>query len=150
MEQLRGIHLPPEPSLWPPAPGWWLLALLAAVALWRLLSVSRRILARRRRRRSALRALTRIQSRVDHESPCVLCADVSVLLREIAATHFAGDDVAALTGEAWVQFLERSVGGDADFTRVRRALLEAPYRRGGDADVHTLVSTARVWVGSVM
>jgi len=35
LQQLRDIHLPPEPSWWPPAPGWWLLVLalltLAAV-----------------------------------------------------------------------------------------------------------------------
>lgn len=37
---LKDIHLPTDPSWWPPAPGWWLLSviilLLAAVAVWRL------------------------------------------------------------------------------------------------------------------
>ncbi|HMM26605.1 MAG TPA: DUF4381 domain-containing protein, partial [Pseudoxanthomonas mexicana] len=37
---LRDVHVPPAPSLWPPAPGWWLLAgvvvlMLLGIAAWR-------------------------------------------------------------------------------------------------------------------
>lgn len=33
LQQLRDIHLPPDPSWWPPAPGWWLIALLVVAGL---------------------------------------------------------------------------------------------------------------------
>ena len=39
LQHLRDIHLPAEPSWWPPAPGWWLLLvvlLIGAHTLWRL------------------------------------------------------------------------------------------------------------------
>ncbi len=48
LEQLRDIHLPADPSWWPPAPGWWLLALVAIAGLVYLVHLGR--LAWRRRR----------------------------------------------------------------------------------------------------
>jgi len=35
LDMLRDIHLPGEVSAWPPAPGWWILAILSiAFILW--------------------------------------------------------------------------------------------------------------------
>ena len=33
LQQLRDVHLPPDPSWWPPAPGWWILAAVIAVII---------------------------------------------------------------------------------------------------------------------
>ena len=33
LEQLKDVHLPPPISWWPPAPGWWLVAVLILVSL---------------------------------------------------------------------------------------------------------------------
>ena len=46
LDQLRDIHLPTAPTLWPPAPGWWLTAALLVTGL---VLLSRYLLARRRR-----------------------------------------------------------------------------------------------------
>jgi len=51
LDQLRGMHLPAAPGVWPPAPGWWFIAALLmavlGVMLWRW-HRSRRINAYRR------------------------------------------------------------------------------------------------------
>lgn len=150
MNELRGIHLPPDPSLWPPAPGWWIVALLAGVILWRALVVARRVLNRARRRRKALAALASIHARVNADPDATLCADLSVLLRRLAIGRFPREQVAALTGQPWLQFLERSCDGDAAFIRAGQALLEAPYRQAVNVDVDTLVRLSGVWIRKVL
>jgi hypothetical protein len=53
LQQLRDIHLPDPPPAWPPAPGWWLVALLLLAGLaW----LAARAIAHERRRRPIRRA----------------------------------------------------------------------------------------------
>jgi hypothetical protein len=48
LQQLKDIHLPPDPTWWPPAPGWWLLALVAAAGLYYAIQFLRQAIERRR------------------------------------------------------------------------------------------------------
>lgn len=142
---LRDIHLPAEPGFWPPAPGWWLFfALLVAWAFW-LGRLGWHRYRQWRRRRRILGELDRLQAR-ELQGPALIAA-VSALLKRVALSRYPRAEVAALTGEAWVAFLDRS-GGDGRFARgAGRVLAEGAYAPGiADIDEQALLTVARDWL----
>ncbi len=143
---LRDIRAPGEPSPWPPAPGWWLLAallVLIAVVVGRRL---RQIRRRARLRRSALAELDRWR---EVGSAPVLAAGVSALLKRAALNRFPNPGVAALTGDAWLDFLDHT-GGEGRFQQgPGRLLAEAPYAPSTALDPKqsaALIDLARAWL----
>lgn len=140
---LRDIHAPPVPELWPPAPGWWLLLVLVLAALgfaswW----FYRRFRAVRRRRRilNELEDLKGISMGAD------LVAEVSALLKRVALARFPRTDVASLTGQGWLDFLDRN-GGAGRFTEgPGRVLAEGPYAPAPAFDAEALLDLAANWI----
>ncbi|WP_295442518.1 DUF4381 domain-containing protein [uncultured Thiodictyon sp.] len=126
---LRDWHLPEPVSWWPPAPGWWLVAGVALVAL--LLAVR---LWRRRRRRGAAVRVALDELRVLRGQlgagldPLGFAAAISVLLRRLALTRFPRERVAGLSGTAWLAFLDATGGGEGFSQGPGRALAQSPYR----------------------
>ncbi|MBF0470943.1 MAG: DUF4381 domain-containing protein [Gammaproteobacteria bacterium] len=125
---LRDIHLPPEISWWPPAPGWWLivsllLLLLGLSLLWR------RYRNRRRLRREALKALREIERRFHQNSDKQqLLSAISTLLRRLAISHEPGSNRAGVIGEAWLRYLDHAAD-DRPFSRgAGEVLATGPYQ----------------------
>jgi len=149
--QLRDIHLPPAPPFWPPAPGWWLLAVLAVVAIGLLAWGIAALLRRRRIRQQGsqlLDALARLGERLERDPSPEGLAHVSVLLRRLALSKFPRQQVAALTGTAWLHFLDES-GGQGRFVNGPGAVLASgPYQRSlpPDFDRAGFIALLRDWV----
>lgn len=129
LSQLRDIHLPAPISWWPPAPGWWMLAALIVAILIGLF-----IWFRRRRRdnwrRSALAELARLRQQYAAQPTAAhtIIAALSVLLRRVAISCFPRAEVAMLSGEKWLAFLDRSMDEGAPFqSEPNRLLAVAPY-----------------------
>lgn len=139
---LRDIHTPAAPPAWPPAPGWWLLGVLLLAALlpgfWRL----RRAWRRRRRRERIIGELERLGG----DCSPALVASVSALLKRAALSCFPHAEVAALTGEDWLAFLDRTGGGGGFSTGAGRVLAEGVYAPRQDCDAPALVALARRWL----
>lgn len=142
---LRPWHLPDPVSWWPPAPGWWLLAALALAALFALAGWLRRRWYRQAPVRRALRELGALDALAARD-PALACRQLSQLLRRVALARFPRGEVAGLTGEAWLAFLDRH-GGDGQFDRgPGRVLIQAPYRAAAPDDLVPLIALARRWI----
>ena len=122
---LRDVHVPVAPSLWPPAPGWWLLSigiLLVVAIVWTL----------HWRKRRRIRGWQRMFDDACRDAPAAAqIAAISELLRRAARRVDARAD--RLQGDDWLRFLDGNIKGE---NRPRgfsagagRVLLDGGYRR---------------------
>ncbi len=142
--RLRDIHLPAEPSWWPPAPGWWVLAALVLVAIvaaawmWRR---HRRVWGRQQQILGELDQLVR-QHR-EEGSPDGLLRDLHQLLRRVARRH--DSQATRQRGEAWRQTLARVPVDTATLERLC-ALDELIYQPPTAHDNEAMVAAVRTWL----
>ena len=117
---LRDVHVPPAPSLWPPAPGWWLVAgavaLAFAITWW----------IRRRRQRRILAWQKLFDDACSNAAPTAQVAAISELLRRAARRVDAKAD--HLQSEEWLRLLDGKKQ-KAFSEGAGRLLLEGGYRR---------------------
>lgn len=153
LSQLADIHLPAGVSLWPPAPGWWLLAMLLLGLLAQLARAQFRNWQRRQRLAHALAELARAGDRwfraaatQRNEAGLQLLQDINSLLKRVALVHFPASDVASLSGQAWLHFLDTHGAAQGFTTGPGRVLGDGEYRRVFEADADALLALARQWI----
>ncbi|HEY0961093.1 MAG TPA: DUF4381 domain-containing protein [Pseudomonadales bacterium] len=151
LSELADIHLPDPVGLWPPAPGWWVLAALAILAL---VLLYRRQIARvflRRRLGSALRELDvayrAFEAGTDRNAAGLqLLQAFNAILKRVALVHFSEPGLPRLSGRAWLRFLDEKVGGNDFAAGVGQALGDGIYRPVFDADAPALHALCRRWI----
>lgn len=145
---LRDIHLPPDPGLWPPAPGWWVLLALLLVLAGALAVLHRRAARRRRPQREALQALAALRRALDEgEAPHRIAAESASLLRRVALGKFARREVAGLAGPAWLEFLGAHGGGPEFATPEAERLVTAPYApRARAEEAQSVIDLCERWI----
>jgi hypothetical protein len=142
---LRDIHLPAPIGWWPPAPGWWLLALallgLATVAWlqWRRGRVRRLALARLQSAVAALR---------QGAQPSACVQEIAATLRRYCMTVAADPaQVAGLVGGSWLGYLDSRWPRAAFASGIGRLLVEAPYAPATRvADAEALAELGIEWL----
>jgi len=145
---IRDLHLPAEIGWWPLAPGWWVLIAIAACFLgwfaWRQWVAWRR----GRARRAALREFGRLVVQYRNSGDAVLFAkQLSQLLRRAMLAYAPRGEVAGLTGESWLQWLDSGLEERPFATGAGRNIEVLPYRNpaaGSDEiDIEGLIAAAR-------
>lgn len=145
---LRDLHLPEAIGWWPLAPGWWFLILVVVAAIVYLSYRSVRKWRRNAMRRVALRELSRIQKeyRVGVDE-ITLAIELSELLRRTMLAYAPREEVAGLTGDRWLHWLDLGLD-DKPFTEGAGQNVESlPYRRPDqiedDVDVEGLIEAIK-------
>lgn len=150
---LRDLHLPDAVGWWPLAPGWWLLIALAVIASGWLAYRAWRQRQFNAARRYAMRELALLEADyVTHRDPVTLGHRVSELLRRAMLAYAPRQEVAGLTGEAWLRWLDRGLPVPYFHTEGGKSLLQLPYRNPqgdfSDVDVSALLAAVRMRIAT--
>ena len=123
LAQLRDIHLPEPISAWPPALGWWLVFIIIITLLAASIYYWRKHIQRNRYRKDALQQLAILQ----RQSPTDYLQQLNRLLKQTALAAEPTIDIASLSGQQWLAFLDSS-GNTSDFSQgIAKVLLDGPY-----------------------
>jgi len=149
---IRGINevLAPDPISWfPAAPGWRYVSLALLLLLgWRGWLYWRNW-RRNRYRRAALAQLSRLRDA--HGNSSALLQALSTLLKATALQAYPRVEVAHLSGDVWLRWLNEH-GNGASFSRSSATLLgESVYQAQSAAestDLQRLLQEAGNWISS--
>lgn len=150
LAQMSDVITPEPVGLWPPAPGWWLLGILLCI----LIGVSIFALWRHRRqnryKKFALAELETIKRNDDKYSNALLAQALSAVLKKTALSAYphSRHRLAALYGETWLDFLDRSLKKPTpqmpDKSWINK--MYQPYAGSESIDRTALQHYARHWV----
>ncbi len=154
LSNLRDIVEPATISLWPSAPGQILLCIMTL--LW--VSASVLLLWQRRQRntyrRVALHELANIEEQI--KSPQTRTAalrQLSILLKRVALAVYPRCEIASLTGNSWIAFLDQSMGGNSFSKGPVKVITSTMFEEDPGADLTTsdcnqIIQTVRRWITS--
>lgn len=130
---LRDLHLPEAIGWWPLAPGWWVVIALAFVGLVVIFRRYLRTRARGAARRYALLQLKELTAEFEqHRDAVAFSSALSALLRRTMLSYAPRQEVAGLTGDAWLAWLDKDLDQPRFQSEAGRKLLELPYRAPRD------------------
>ena len=152
---IRDIHGLDPVGLWPPAPGWWLVAAAALLATW-LLFLAARFVWRYpffTWHLDARRRLAALHGRVGQTAANAVAAELSQLLRRMAMARHGRRSCAGLVGSDWLAWLAAHDPEGFDWRSAGTPLLGLPYAPPGYAAdpeaLRRLITAAMPWARRV-
>ena len=145
---LRDIQIPEVIGLWPPAIGWWFLAVLIPLSLYLSYKLYRRLT-----RKTALKALKKhfkilkLNTELSEQQKLIA---LSSLMRRAAVSLYPRVETASLTGKEWLDFLNQSLKISSSFnTQTGQLLVDAAYRPAPDlSELNALFALCEQWINT--
>jgi len=147
---LRDIHLPEPISWWPIASGWWLL-LACSVLLVVIIFFIKKAHKKKQLNREINSEIKIIKTQFGNtKNKHELAQSLSVLLRRSSISFYAEKEVAGLTGEQWLRFLDGTTSATSGKfqSETGNALIIAPYlpkTSDFDFDAQALLNLCENW-----
>ena len=143
---LRDIHLPDAITWWPPAIGWWLLLAVIVMALFACWLLYKK-LTRKTAVKSATALLLSIKQ-AENKDPLETLKQLSACVRRVSISVNPRSEVASLTGEEWLKYLDQSVEGAPFSTGVGQYLSDALYRKNApeELELGALIELCEHWL----
>ena len=152
---LRDIHLPDPISWWPIAPGWWLV-IVSLLLIIAVIFILRKIYLGKQLKRDVTSELENIKQQFHKtQNKSQLAKSLSILLRRASITYYPENNIAGLTGNNWLNYLDIT-NSNASSDRVFQSdtgevLLSAPYLPDNsiqDYDAQALIQLCESWLRS--
>ncbi len=156
LDQLQPLIAPPAIHWWPPAPGWWLLALITPLLIWAAWRLLRKLPKKRKQgrdelpldplRQAALAELAALNKPYDQPAGPWL-QQLNALLKRLCRSHYPQSNCHTLNGRAWLAFLDGRCPA-AGLTRWM-VLVEGAYRplcKMDDKAIDGLNQSIDIWI----
>ena len=144
LSNLNDIIVPPAPSWWPLAVGWYVLGAVLLVWVFRLAWRALKRHQLNRYRREALAELALLEA----GQPNDLAARLPALLKRTALHVFPRQQIASMSGEAWIAFLNQHCAARPFAGETAELLERLAY--GSKArlpeDLQPLFAGVRTWI----
>ncbi len=143
---LKDIHLPDAINWWPPAIGWWLLVIFIPLLCLSLFWLYKR-LTRKTAIKTAKKLILKIKQNTETDDKHKL-TELSELIRRVAISLSPRSETASLTGQAWLEYLDKSVSGTPFSQGAGKVLATAQYQKTPTAgiDIPSLINVCEDWL----
>ena len=137
---LRDIHLPLDPSWWPPAPGWWLLIFGSIALVWFAVRYARDWFSRRRPLWRARKLYDGLYSELRNQalSEEVFVHESNEILKRLMIHGFNIAAAPAANDRRWLALLDTQYGGTEFSDGPGQALGNDRFRPRPRADIEQL------------
>jgi len=146
---LKDIHLPEGVSLWPLAPGWYVIIILLLALLVFFGIIGFKKYRQIKKRQTIIQLFTTLENNYLSNQNNEALSEVSILLKKIAIMQFPHKNPERLYGEKWLLFLDETRKTKTFNSGAGRLLINS-YKAQGNQDLSGLFPVLHEWLRRVL